>query len=167
MSVSKLLRAWKRSGSPSWESRHLKKQGVRLTYERTGSDSLDTFALEESADAPRTVTPRSDIEKNKTEQHSEFAVIADWPEAMWRVAQGIGSGHFTAGDERGKDCEHPEGNEYAAEKFDDPGGEHQRDVPHRGTAENAKKLLRTVAGKQEASHQAHQTVKVVREPIQE
>jgi len=94
-------------------------------------------------------------------------VIADWPEAMWRVAQEIAGGHFTAGDKRSKDREHPEGNEQASEKLDDPGGEHQGDVPHRGAAENAKKLLSAVAGKQEACHQAHQAVKMVRESVQE
>src|ERR1700746_2100611 len=138
-----------------------------FTFGRICSDSLDAFALEESADAPSAVTPRSDVEKNKTEQHGEFAVIADWPEAMWCVAQEIASGHFTAGDNRGKDSEHPEGNEQAAEKLDDPGSEHQGDVPHRGAAENAKKLLRAVAGKQEARHQAHQAVKMIRESVQE
>jgi hypothetical protein len=86
--------------------------------------------------------------------------------AMWRVAQEIGDGHFAAGDQRSNGSEHAKGDEQTAEELDHPGGEHQGNVEHLRAPENAKKLLRAVAGKQEAGHQAHQAVKMVGVSVQ-
>src|SRR5207249_11835383 len=86
---------------------------------------------------------------------------------MGRVAQEIACGHFAAGDKRGNRGEHSESNQQAAEKLDNPGGEHQRNVPHLRPSKNTKKLLGAVAGKQEARYHTHQAVKMVRVSFQE
>src|SRR5215472_5768983 len=94
-------------------------------------------------------------------------MILDGPYTMRRMLQEIRGGHFAAGHKGGNGSKCPQRDQQAAKELDNSGSQHKWYVNHRGAAQNAKKLLRPVAGKQETSYQSHQTVELVRESFQE
>src|SRR5713226_6691696 len=134
---------------------------------RTRAARLTLSTAHQVVQTPYSGPAAGDEKKHETIQHCELSSVQDRPKASAGVSLKIAYSHLAAGQERNGKRQEPEGNQASRAEFDDSRNESQRVVDRHFAAKRPEQLLRAVACKHKARHDAHQCVGMTRKLAQE